>query len=287
MQSQQWPDALQSPIILQPGQRSPREKMLASRSEDKRDSTDDQLVFGESGIFSSPNLRQPVITSPIGRPKSARASILGFDELPSEAGQDDWTNDYLPCIISTRRLLSIGPEEAPSLSTSSTSSESDEPIVADYLVDTPSVLPTSPNVKDETVQLFLERDPSRYEAILHYLREGKLPRALDIGSSLSFASYDATLDLSSVPPSILTLVLHPLIAQIQDLREEAAWLGLQVMEEDCLSRLSELNTLINSASDQKTASKARPVKRRPKAVGKAVLAQKCPTPVEQMDENWL
>lgn len=252
--------------------------MLASRSSDKRDSTDDQLVFGQlSGIFSSPNLRQPVITSPIGRPKSARATILGFDELPSEAADDDWTNDYLG-IISTRRALStVGPEEAPSLSTSSTSS--DEPIVADHLVDTPSALPTQPSAEHGMVQLFLERDASRYEAILHFLREGVLPRTLDIGSTLSFASHDATLDLSSVPPSVLTLVLHPLIAQLQDLREESAWLGLQVMEEDCLSRLSELNTLINGG-------KARP-KRRPKAVGKAVSPKKCPTPFEQMDENWL
>jgi len=254
--------------------------MLASSRSGKRDSTDDQLIFGEL----SGNLRQPEIQSPAGRPKSARATILGFDELPSEAGQDDWTNDYLPSslsIISTRRALSpVGPEEAPSLSTSSTSS--DEPIVADYLVDTPSALPTSPNVKDEMVQLFLERDPSRYEAVLHFLREGKLPRSLDIGSTTTFA--DATLDLTSVPPAVLTLVLHPLIAQLQDLREEAAWLGLQVMEEDCLTRLSELNTLLNSSSDLKTA---RHGKRRPKAVGKAVSPKKCPTPVEQMDENWL
>lgn len=234
--------------------------MLASRSSDKRDSTDDQLVFGQlSGIFSSPNLRQPVITSPIGRPKSARATILGFDEFPSEAADDDWTNDYLG-IISTRRALStVGPEEAPSLSTSSTSS--DEPIVADHLVDTPSALPTQPSAEHGMVQLFLERDASRYEAILHFLREGVLPRTLDIGSTLSFAD----IDLTSVPASVLTLVLHPLIAQLQDLREEAAWLGLQVMEEDCLTRLSELNTLINGGK--------RAAKRRPKAVGKAVLAK--------------
>lgn len=288
------------------------------------------MVFGEmSGIYPSPNHLSPLrvnvaqaelVKSPAGRPKSARATILGFDELPTETGEDDWTADYLPasiphslsCIISTRALTvgreSVGPESAPGLScSSSTSSEDDAPhlVAADYFVDTPARLPKLPSTKlDEMVELFLERDPSRYEAIIHYLRTGHLPRSLDITSTLSFANSRRTSDsssysqieLSDLPQHLTALLLHPIISQLQDLREEAAWLGLQGLEEECLSRLSQLNTMLNSGSSAFTDSDqprtARPAQRayraRPKAAPRsAVSPSKRPTPVEEMDENWL
>lgn len=151
---------------------------------------------------------------------------------------------------------------------------------------------------DEKVEIFLERDPERefalfslsllilinllnfkaYTSICHYLRTSALPDSL---SALTDAALEG-LDVSTLPNGLLTLIMSPVLASLNALRDEGNWLGLTLLEEECVRRLDTASNLLNGARQPTTVLRPREARFAPVTPPRNLA----PTPVEER-ANWI
>lgn len=136
------------------------------------------------------------------------------------------------------------------------------------------------------VEVYLDRNPHPYDAILYYLREGILPRSLcyigrtftatdtdrfDAVLRATVENDDTTTSSSTTPgPSLpssplaslciesmtasckaalLPFLLSPLLAALQDLHQEAAYLGLEELERMCFEEMEAVQRVLREACE--------------------------------------
>lgn len=261
-------------------------------------------------LHSTCKAAAPVIvrasTSPPTALRSSRASV--FDDVPSDEGEEEgeesprWHNiprgDLLG-VPAMRRVSSLVTFGSRSFLDTTPDDEMDDPFKyakrEDFEADAgsqPPSLSTSPDLSDYgpilniagrpldtiavsamSLDIMLDRSPEPYEAILHYLREGELPRKLAFTTSFALATALRSFTNSAVHPSkwssaegklpavasldaivskmdarsrlaLLPLLLHPIIAQLEDLRDEARFLGLKTLQSAAQREIELFATLL-------------------------------------------
>lgn len=228
---------------------------------------------------------QPAIVEPDAAdlPMSAHATLFCVEsEVPASiSSEEDWSADYEVSPMPTttfNHLLQERNSQAystpscpPSLSTGSTNASTDDEGEREgEAVASPSpVSPTSEHSRrsgtrrrpaDQAIEIFLERDPEPFPAVLRWLRTGQLPRQYNLSSTLDlFAEKqaDGSLELrqaTTIPTAQLALSLHPLLASLQNLKEEAQWLGLKDLKEECEDRINELAAWLRHGSKYSSTS---------------------------------
>lgn len=89
----------------------------------------------------------------------------------------------------------------------------------------------------DVMEIFLDRDPTSYEAIFSWIRDGVLPARLSI--SLPSSTSASSSSVPPVDPTLLALfVLSPssligLVTSLKSLSLEAAWLGMHELVNAC------------------------------------------------------
>ena len=116
----------------------------------------------------------------------------------------------------------------------------------------------SQDANDRTVEIFLDRSPAAYESVFHYLRNGRLPRRLQLSTmttddfcSSEVPAMEATLARlpAEMRAAILPLLWQPTMAELRDLRDEASFLGQAGLIELCETELAQVaNHLATSAA---------------------------------------
>ena len=122
------------------------------------------------------------------------------------------------------------------------------------------IIARSCTASHRSIEIYLDRPSEPYELILYYLREGELPRRLRYSSSAAmFTVNDSDHDpnsaltklVRSVPVGlrhcIIPFLLHPIVSQLQDLLDEAAYLGMTELEDLCAKELAQLKNLTADA----------------------------------------
>jgi len=107
------------------------------------------------------------------------------------------------------------------------------------------------------INVYLDRSAEPYDAIFHFIRTGVLPRKLCLDDALYRLSDNNKVDsnevsiqnvLDSLPidtrKKLLPLVLHPIMSEIKDLKEEAEYLGFTILVELCEVEISKLKKMI-------------------------------------------
>lgn len=106
------------------------------------------------------------------------------------------------------------------------------------------------------INVYLDRSAESYDAIFHFLRAGTLPRKLCLndavyGSLNNFNHNDEDSIhslLNSLPldtrSRLMPLVLHPVMSELKDLKEEADYLGLSTLTNLCDIEISKLKKMV-------------------------------------------
>lgn len=275
---------------------------------------------------------QPTIVEPDAAelPLSSHATTFCVEgEVPTSISEEDWSGEYkispMPGttfnhLLQARSSLDQSESSVPpSLSAGSTTASSDgeEQEVGlraqSGMEHLSSLLPSEVEVTghadirpaDQALEIFLDRDPSHYRAILTWLRCGRLPRQYDITSTLELFEEQDLAGASDmccatyIPTPQVALLLHPLLSTLQDLRDEAQWIGLKDLCEACDDRISELAAWLRKRSRVSGSSQssdmppptARPfAKRRPKQARFYGSAPSLPLPEATPEEhrhNWI
>jgi len=222
--------------------------------------------------------------------RSSRATVFDLHAIyPSnidEENPDDWTPDFImsqpgresdvisPSVATYHALICAHQDASHPAETAYTPSLSSSPTTASLIGDSyesrasnllreeisessySSTSETKPDLGRnfaQAVEVFLDRDPSSYGFIMHWLRKGVLPRCLLLSSALDqlrnrteSTAFSVT-EQSNIRAELLAIILHPLLSQLRDLRDEAAWTGLNSLVDECKNRIAELDWLLNNS----------------------------------------
>ena len=212
---------------------------------------------------------------------SSENPLLSFlDTTPDEEASNPFHFAYPP---STVQQASSDDSQPPSLSSSPTSSgfRSGSPITAGELHRSLQGSRPLDAFTSRTMDITLDRSAGPYEAILHYLQNGDLPRRLRYSASTALLSGSPTEDTpprvqqmvqgipSAMRATLLPFLLHPTVSELETLAGEAAYLGLVLLESKCQAELSMLRELLETKpvtllNEQRKAAARRaqsPVKR--------------------------
>lgn len=197
---------------------------------------------------------------------SSENPLLSFlDTTPDDEVSNPFHFAFPP---STAPQSSSDDSQPPSLSSSPTSSafQGTSPITAGKLHDSLRAarpLDTFTNrpldtVTNRPMDVVLDRPSEPYEGVLYFLRTGEVLRRLKYSASTAILAGNPTQDTPSrvqqmiqlVPNSmrstLLPLLLHPTVSELEALEAEAAYLGLQGLEAGCSSELLMLRRLMET-----------------------------------------
>lgn len=106
------------------------------------------------------------------------------------------------------------------------------------------------------VNVYIDRSAQPYDGLLHWLRTGSLPSRLCLDEALSLATADGTAEshqsiravLDMIPTEakqkLMPLVLHPIMSEVKDLRDEAEYLGFYKLVKQCEAEIAKLKRAI-------------------------------------------
>jgi hypothetical protein len=131
-------------------------------------------------------------------------------------------------------------EKTPSLSSSSSSGRSSFHI-QDENVNRNSVGSVGGGGGD--LEIFLDRSAEPYDIVLHFIRTGELPRSVRLHDFV-YRHHHHHYDGNGGKQQIDRFSLYPVMARLEDAKEEASWLGLTQLEKSCKAELDKLRGLL-------------------------------------------